>query len=348
MHRPRPRRSRRLARGGTVVLVAALAVVGCGGGGSGSESEAGDPKASGATQTKSWSFPDGRGGTVELDAAPKVIAAQSSIAGGLWEYGIVPDGVFGPLRRSDGSVDPQLGLADPDDFESLGEIDSEINLDALAVLDPDVIVTAMWTDDMYMGISDAAVDEIRQIAPVVGIRVDARPITEPLAQVADFAEAVGAKPARVASERGRFETATTRLKRAIAAKPELQVVAASGSTTEMYVAYPPAWADLRWFQSLGLDLAEPEHHPTANGYWETLSWEQTDKYPADMILADARGGGLQSILDFLPATAAEVPAVKADQIVLWDAAPAYGYGNFARIVNRLAGAVDDAKTDVDS
>jgi iron complex transport system substrate-binding protein len=341
--RPTPRH--RVARTFAVVVVAALAVAGCGGGGG---DEAGSSEGASDTKAAGWSFPDGHGGTVELDAPPKVIAAQSVVAGSLWELGIVADGVFGPLRRASGEPDPAIGLADPDEFDSLGEVDSEINVEKLAALKPDVIVTAMWSDKMYWGIDDAEVGQLEQIAPIVGIRVDDRPVTEPLAQIGKLAESMGAPGAKVTNARREFETASDQLKSALADKPGLQAVAASGTQNEMYVAWPPGWPDLSYFQSLGMDLVVPKQHPTSNGFWETLSWEEAKKYPADLILADSRGGTLQEILDFLPGTASNLPAVQADQIVLWDAAAAYGYRNFARLIDRLAGSVEQARTDVAS
>jgi iron complex transport system substrate-binding protein len=113
-----------------------------------------------------WSFTDDRDITHTLPEVPDVIAAQSVPAGGLWEYGIEIDGVFGPLRRPDGSPDPAIGLADPADFTSLGEIDSEINLEALAALQPDIIVTSMWDDGTYWGIDDEEADQLVSWASV--------------------------------------------------------------------------------------------------------------------------------------------------------------------------------------
>jgi iron complex transport system substrate-binding protein len=341
----RPPSRRHPVRWIALALVAAVAVSGCGAGGSGEGASGKDGAGSSAA---GWSFPDGHGGTVELEAPPKVIAAQSVVAGSLWELGIVADGVFGPLRRASGEPDPAVGLADPDEFDSLGEVDSEINVEKLAALRPELIVTAMWGDDMYWGIDDAEVGQLEQIAPIVGIRVDDRPVTEPLAQIGKLAASLGAPAGRLAKARAEFRKASDRLEAALEAKPGLRVVAASGTQNEMYVAWPPGWPDLSYFHSLGMDLAEPKDHPTSNGFWETLSWEESDKYPADLILADSRGGTLQEILDFLPGSVHELPAVKANQITLWDAAGAYGYRNFARIIDRLTGAVEQARAGVDS
>ena len=45
----------------------------------------------------------------------------------------------------------------------------------------------MWDDDLYWGIADTEVDELEEIAPIVGIRVDDRPVDEPLERFAELA-----------------------------------------------------------------------------------------------------------------------------------------------------------------
>jgi iron complex transport system substrate-binding protein len=325
-----------------VLLFGALVVVACSSGRS-SEGSSGDTVGAG------WSFTDDRGITHTLDAPPQTIAAQSVIAGGLWEYGVVADGVFGPLRFSDGAPDPSMGLADPADFQdgSLGEVDSQINLEKLAALAPDIIVAPMWGDDMYWGIDDAQMDQIEQIAPIVGLRMDARPVTEPLARVAELAATLpDYDDAAERDAKEAFDASSEHLRAALVAKPGLAVVAASGTATEMYIAYPPVFPDLSYYQSLGMQLAEPANHPTSGGFWETLSWEEAGKYPADLILADARGGSVEQMLALLPATALALPAVQADQWVAWPATGALGYGNNAKVLDTLTAAVQAASSDV--
>ena len=83
-----------------------------------------------------WTFTDDRGETVTLDEAPTTIAADAATAGGLWEYGIdVDGGVFGDIVLPDGTPSPGIGLADPDDFESVGDA-NQINLEELAAQRP--------------------------------------------------------------------------------------------------------------------------------------------------------------------------------------------------------------------
>ncbi|MGN6692791.1 MAG: ABC transporter substrate-binding protein, partial [Aquihabitans sp.] len=243
-----------------------------------------------------WSFEDDRGETITLDEAPTTVAADAATAGGLWEYGIdVNGGVFGDLVLPDGTPSPGIGLASPDDFESVGNA-TQINIEELAAKQPDVIVGAMWSDTEFYGIDPEQIDEVEQIAPLIGIRVDDRPVTEPLARVAELAERLGADPdGKLADAKAAFDASSTAFAEANEAQPDLLVAAVSGSATEMYVAYPPKWPDLSYYQELGMNMVEPKDHPTSGGFWETLSWEEAGKYPVDLVMADGRGGSLESI-----------------------------------------------------
>lgn len=296
-----------------------------------------------------WTFEDDRGETIELDQAPTVIAADAATAGGLWEYGIdIDGGVFGDIVLPDGTPSPGIGLASPDDFESVGT-GTQINIEQIAAEQPDVIIGAMWDDTQFYGIDAEQLDEVEAIAPLIGIRVDDRLVTEPLGRVAELAEALGADPdGKLAEAKADFDEASDAFAAANEAQPDLLVAAVSGSATEMYVAYPPKWPDLSYYQSLGLEMVEPEDHPTSGGFWETLSWEEAGKYPVDLVMADGRGGSLESIKAQIPAVALSMPALDADQIVIWPAVHAYGYGAFAEILTDLTTAVTEADPDINS
>ncbi len=324
------------------VLVAATAACG----GSDDESAGADDTGASSTDT-GWTFTDDRDVTHTLDEAPDSIAAQSTIAGGLWEYGVDVEGVFGPLRRADGEPDPAIGLADPDDFASLGEVEGEIDMEALAALRPDIIVAPMWGPDTYWGIAADAVDELEQIAPIVGIRVDERPMDEPLARVGELAATFGNEAAgEVDAARTVFDDASEGLSDALAAKPGLSVLAASGTLEELYVAWPPGFPDLNYYASLGMQLVEPAEHPESGGFWQTLSWEQVDTYEADLILSDVRAATIEQQIAQMPPTGQDLPAVQADQMVAWPAATALGYGSSAAVLAELTAAVEAADEDV--
>ena len=346
LRRAEPGRAPTLLSVLALVVVGALLLAGCGsdGGSSAAPEEGSDTTAADAAEA-GWSYTDDQGETITLDEAPQVIVAESMAAGALWEYGIEVDGVFGPQRRSDGSTDPALGMADPDAFESLGEVYGEVNLEKLAALQPDLIITTTWDDTGYWGIGEEIQEEVEAIAPVAAVRVDHQTIDEPLARMQELAAAIGGDydEQKAADARQAFEDASAELEAAAAENPGVTILPASGSTDIFYVAVPEGYPDLSYYQSLGVDIVEPD---TDEEYWEELSWEQVGKYPTDVLLADSRGGDLEQIKAFLPASAQALPAVQADQLDLWQAVSAMGYGNWALVLEDLAEVVRSADASV--
>jgi iron complex transport system substrate-binding protein len=341
------RHRRRLAPVAVLVVLGLLAA--CGGGdaerSTDTSATAGEATASGSDE-RGWTFEDDAGITHHLDEVPDTIVAQASAAGALWEYDVVAKGVFGKLTQSDGSPDPGIGRADPDDFTSIGTSETEINVEALIAMDPDIVVTGMWEEGDYWGIPEGDVERIEKVAPIVGIRVDNRAMDVPLARFAELAESLGADEAEVASLRKELDTASDDLEASVEGNPGVTFVAASGSPSEMYVAYPPAFADLRYLQGIGLDIVVPKTHETSGGFWETISWEEVGTYPADVVMADARGGTMKEIADFLPPPAKNLPAIEAGQIMAWPASLAFGYGNVADYLNDVRAMLEKADPDI--
>jgi len=331
--RPLPRLFAALA----VLALFAVPLAACGG-----SDESGDGDA--AAAEGGWTFTDDAGETITLDEAPETIVAETTMAGGLWELGVTTAGTYGPRTGSEGVNEPSIGLADPDDLgESLGEEFGQINLEQLAALQPDVIVAPYWGDGTYWGIDDTMKKQILEIAPLIGIDVSSKPTDQVLSRVADLAEALGAdlEAERATEVMAEFDAASDRLAEATAANPGVRVQALSGSDSILYVAVPSGYSDLKYFQELGVELVEPD---TDEEFWEELSWEDADKYPADMIIADARSGSVEEITAALPSNAQLLPAVQAGQLHLWMVPYANAYGYFAKILDDLAAQITAARS----
>jgi iron complex transport system substrate-binding protein len=323
-----------------LALTVATTLVACGGG-SDAKSVSGNSSTSGVDRPAS--FTDDLGTTIELPTdRPLRVAAQSVSAGGLWEYGIRPVAVFGPQITKEGKTSPAVGEADPKSWETVGDSLGTINLEALAEAEPDVIVTASWGEDNGLwGIDEAQVDEVSAIAPILAVRVAHRSLPKTLARYAEVAEALGAdlsaKP--VLAARQRFDDASAALRTAAEAQKDLRIGGVSGDAGHIYIAVPDAWPDLKFYKSLGVNLVEPKEH---DEFWETLSWEESTKYPVDLVLADNRGGDVKSILEQFPASQRLVPAVAKGQIALWEMETPFGYSNFATVQRNLAKAIEAA------
>jgi iron complex transport system substrate-binding protein len=122
----------------------------------------------------------------------------------------------------------------------------------------------------------------------------------------------------------------------------LRVLAASASPDTFYASNPAIGTDLMYFTELGLDIVVPDKLDTG-GYFESLSWENADKYQADLILLDSRTIALQpKDLAAKPGWAA-LPAVKANQVTPWDTVPRFSHAGSAPLLERLADAMQSAK-----
>jgi iron complex transport system substrate-binding protein len=75
---------------------------------------------------------------------------------------------------------------------------------------------------------------------------------------------------------------------------------------------------------------------TSDPYWDRVSWEQVDKYPADGILYDARVVTLPLSTARAIPTFAALPAVRANQIGRWRADPPPSYQTYTSVMNELA------------
>lgn len=293
-----------------------------------------------------WEFTDDRGKKVSLPNRPVRVVAQSNAAAALWDLGYHVVGVFGPQRSADGSSDPEIGRVDLSQVESVGEQWGEIDLEKLAALRPDLIVTTMWTPPELWYIVPDIQPKVEAIAPVIGISVAKVPISQPIARFEELARALGAdlNAPPVVEARQRFTKASDALKAAIAEKPGLKVMLGAGSLETLWVVNPPYYADLLYFKELGLDMVVPEKR---DDYFEALSWEQALKYEADLILYDVRAHVVQpaQLAEQIP-TWNRHPAVKAGQVGRWYATAAYGQRGFVTILEELTETIRNARTDI--
>ncbi|MHC3470435.1 ABC transporter substrate-binding protein [Streptomyces sp. 7R007] len=331
-----------LAAGGALGLGAVLAACGdddAKSGGSGS----------GTTAAKSgpWSFKDDRGKTVKLDEVPENIVAFVGVGAALYDYGISVKGVFGPTKTSDGKADVQAGDMDISKLTILGNVWGQFNVEKYAALAPDVLITTMFDDAGTLWyVPDESKDKIAKLAPSVGISVYDRQLTEPLQRMWALAESLGADmtATKVTDAKKDFEAAAARLRKAAKAKPDIKVMAGSASQELFYVSGTNLSIDLEYFKALGVNFVEPPESAKAKGggWYESLSWENVDKYPADIIMMDDRSSAIQPA-DITEATWKKLPAVKAGQVISRSPEPILSYDKCTPLLTNLAEALEKAE-----
>ena len=311
-------------------------------------SPAASPIAAGVQPDGTWSFPDGHGSTVTLPEMPKRIVAYSNAAAALFDYGIECVGIWGPQKRADGTPDPQTGDLDLSKLESLGQEYQEFDIEKLVGLNPDLLVGVTYDpsnpDDVWYLAPDS-MDKIRSIAPVVTASVVRQSVTETIGTFETLAAALGAAMSAdtVTAAKADFMAASDEVKAAAAAKPGLSVLVVSGGPDNIYIAAPAVAPDLTYFRELGVDVIEPKDQ--AN-YWETLSWEQANLYPADMILNDVRSTWFTIEQMYEQPSFANLPAAKAKQVYNWYTEYVFSHKGFTPVLQELAKDINESNADL--
>ena len=291
-----------------------------------------------------WSFTDDRDIIVTTPEAPSRVVAQISAAAALWDYGVRPIAVYGPRHLADGAPDPRIGNVDLEEVESAGELWEEFDLERVLALDADLIVAPMWESPRLWYISEDGQAALEEKLPTIGILTAKTSARSAIERFAELAATLGAdmESGDNATAREDFESVEAELIAAIADNPDLRVMMAAGTEDGCYVAHPDFMTDLWYFRDLGMNIVANG----ANDFWEDLSWEDVHKYPADLILIDERSGTLGPDGMAEIATWASVPAVKAGQVVTWNAEPTLGYASYAESLRHMAELVRTAKANL--
>ncbi|WP_037606340.1 ABC transporter substrate-binding protein [Streptacidiphilus rugosus] len=339
-----PSRRHVLAAGGVAGLGALLAACGSAGHPTGRSTAAGSGDGAAPSATAPWTFTDDRGRRTTLTATPTRVVAYTGTAAALHDFGVTDRlvGVFGPTRLADGKPDPMAGALDVSRLTVLGNAWGEFDLEKYAALRPQLLVTDMWQPDQLWYVPDASKDRIAALAPTAGLAIAKVQLPEPLRRHEELAALLGAdlKADSVVAAKRRFQQAVETVRRAARARGGLKVLAASASADLLYVSDPSVYPDLSYYRSLGVGLITPDR--VQGGFFESLSWENADKYRADLILLDSRSSALQpKDLTGRP-TWQRLPAVKAGQVVPWLSEARFSYAGCAPLVEQLAAAIDRA------
>jgi iron complex transport system substrate-binding protein len=320
-------------------VTAVLLLAGCGSSDSSPDDSASD---------QAWSFTSGNGETVTLDTMPKRIIASGPEAAALMAYGIKPVGIY-----ASAPVDEDLSLKDLDlsGIKILSETYGEVDIEAATGLRPDLIVADWWpAEKAYSGLEAGVQDsskKLGKLAPIVGI--EQGDSTEKLAQgYEDLAKALGAdmddpEIARIKSD---FEAARTAFQDAIAAKPDLSVLAVSPSDDVLYVANPELAPELQDWERWGLDVIHPDSPDPDFPYWENLSWENVDKYQPDLLLIDDRTYDATLKQGEKQPTWSNIKAADAKAYVPWPAYWMHTYGEYAEQLEQLTAGIQKADADL--
>jgi iron complex transport system substrate-binding protein len=299
-----------------------------------------DADDTGAGDTVAFSFTDDLGTKIELDSMPDRLVVQSSMAAALTDLGLGDKivGVFGPLR-ADGDAAQVAGL-DIDSVEDVtgggdyGDVDTE----KIVGLKPDLIITSQYLAPDLWYVNEESATELKKLAPILVVDFDGKTLPELLDGTERAAKALGADldSTDVTASHEDFTAAADRVKQAATELGDRTILAGSAATDLFYVSNPEVSPDLSyWVEELGLPITIPDN-PDEGGYFESLSWEKADKYPADIFLYDDRIGaaGMQLFAD--QAVFQTLEAAKNEAYIPWTSVAPPSYQAYADLMNRLA------------
>ena len=191
----------------------------------------------------------------------------------------------------------------------------------------------------YWSIDVEVIDEVQAIAPLLALSVaeSAGVATE---RFAELAVALGADldTPELDEQRVRFEAAQQTVRDAAAAKPDVRFLFIGIQDSNLYIANPPDWGDLTFYRDLGVNIIDPEAERWT--WWETVSYEQANKYPADVLMVSTRPQAVQhDELESIP-TFANHPAVLAGQTFGWNQDFILSHQGMAEALEHLAAAIE--------
>jgi iron complex transport system substrate-binding protein len=323
------------------VAVSALLLTGCSSAdGSGDDGSSGS--GSGGAADKAWSYEDATGTTVKVDHTPKRVVVLNDIAISFVEYGLKPVGTFGQLTMA---KDARFTGLDTDGIAQLGTGYGDIDLEQLAALKPDLVVTSVYPKDEKgtldttqpgYGFKDKEQEkQIEAIAPVAQVKWGGKG-EDVIEDIADLAESLGAKESTVEKTEQRFDAARDELEK-VTKEKDLSVVSMYADGDGAYVTRPADEPTLQMYESFGVDLVDPK---PKGFYWGIYSWENAGQISGDVLLLSQQGYQVAD-LEKQP-TFADNAALRAGQVHSWTF-PALDYASQADYMTKLAGWLEDSK-----
>lgn len=318
------RRSLLLGAGATLVLSAC------------SNSKDSKDRALGGGAAGPWEFTDDRGVKITRPSRPSTLVAQIQSAAALWDLGLRPVGTFGKAKKADGTADILAGNVDLTKVSSFSEVWGEFAVEKFAALKPDLLIAPIHLPKELWYVPKESVTAIEAISPTLGVDYRDRPVDAVIERYAELAAALGADLTAepVAKAKAEFATASKALGDLAGRQKGVKVLFVSGGKDGLYFGNPAAFSDLSLLTKLGVGFVTPNFDPK-QPHWENVSWELADKYPADVILYDARNAEPFTVDKPKYPTFARLPAVRANQLYPWNPETPTSWAQFAPALRQL-------------
>ncbi|QBJ95738.1 ABC transporter substrate-binding protein [Rhodococcus sp. ABRD24] len=278
-----------------------------------------------------WSYTTGYGNTITLDAAPKRIVVDAYSAAALWDYGIRPAGIFG-YGITGGQA---TGNADVSTMTIVGN-DGEMNMEALADLDPDLVIGYGNSDDptSWTWWDEPMADKVNTVAPFTAVKFSGVPLPDVLTEYRNLAEALGGDGDAAKADKAAFDANSDRIRKVAAERPDISLLPLNGDSSSLYTGTTKL-AQLGYLSGLGVNFSGPD----GDTGWADVSWEQVPSYPADIVMQYVRSHEAFAASPVF----VRLPAVTAGQVIDWDDKRPNTYGNYAAWFAEVATAMENAR-----
>jgi iron complex transport system substrate-binding protein len=275
--------------------------------------------------------PEGYDGlTIDLDRPAERIAADFYSAAGLAQYGITPVAVFGfGQNESPGQSFDSEGV-------KVVGTDMELDLEALAVAEPDIMVAyGNEQGDGWTWWDDKVKNQVTELVEFVPVKLGGQTPDQMFAQYSAIAKALGkeTETGEIVKKRRAYDDARKRIRTITEKNGSLTVLLANFSSELNYTSKQSGIADM--LSEDGLNLVGPDS--TDDSSWAEVSWEKMPDYPADVLLVHDASADFEDNPVYK-----RLPAVKAGQLGTWDDKRAYSYEGYAKWLSELADVLDGA------
>jgi iron complex transport system substrate-binding protein len=283
-----------------------------------------------ASPSTEWTYTDGAGVTLTLEQQPTRIASFADYAIGLLSYGITPVAIFG---REDVASDRRFSDYDLSEVAIVGNTYGEIDLEALAAVQPDLIITGIYPTDRdgtldltqpYYAFADKEQqDQLAKIAPIAAIEIggSGEGVIE---ELNSLARALGVNDQVIAEAKAVYDSAAAELTEA-AANSDLELTMIYAGDSGIYLVKPFDEPTTELYSSLGVKFTNL--NPDGDFYWDIYSWENAAQtMTGDVLLIFTEGYQANDLL--AQPTFASHPALVAGQVYSWSDA-AFDFGSQA-------------------
>jgi iron complex transport system substrate-binding protein len=306
------------------------------------------PTKNGLQADGTWQFTDDRGVTVVLDKLPERIVADVNVAAALWDFGVIPVGVFGWNVVSDtevaGKAGGELDMSQTEVVSAFGT--DQIDIEKLAGLAPDLVISLVYLEQYGIwSINPDSVESVEAVAPIVTlsgiIRAD-----EQLNHTVELVQALGVdlESEELVAQREAYEAATDAFVAAVEGNKGVSALFMATSAAMAWIANPDAAGDVWLYRDLGLNV--PSVDVPEGEYWLELSVEEVNMFDVDLVFNSERGEILT--IEDLQAqpTYGLMSAVKAGQVATWNQDVITSYRGLAEALTHTAEAVAGADSTV--